>query len=250
MKKIFFVSCFLLLVSCFFSCNSENANDCIKKSGNVIKREISDIPSFDKIKIEGGIELILFQSTEQKVEIETGENLINDVSFEVTDGELVIKNNISCNWFRNYNPAKAYVTFTDLTRIYSNSQHKVHSSQTLHFNEIDLSSGVFQEGVASEFDLDIQCNHLSINANDASFFKISGNANSMWAAFWAGVPRLEAQNFQVNYIDFFQRSSNDMIINPVESVKGNIYGNGNVILKNTPNTIEVTEHYRGKLIID
>ena len=250
MKKLF---TFFFLCSFFyalFSCDSENTNDCVKKPGKVIKREIQDIPTFDKIKIEGGIELILFQSTEQKVEIETGENLINGISLEVTDGELVIKNNISCNWFHNYNPVKAYITFTDLTRIYSVSQYKIHSNQTLYFDVIELSSGVFGEGVATEFDLDIQCNHLSINANDASYLKISGNANSMWVAFWAGNPRIEAQHFQVNYIDFFQRSSNDMILYPIEKIEGNIYSNGNVIIKNTPNTIEVTQHYTGKLIID
>lgn len=250
MKKLFFTICFLFSVFCFlFSCNSEDTNDCVKKSGNLIKREISDIPTFDRIKIEAGVELVLFQDSEQKIEIETGENLINDISVTVTDGELVIKNNISCNWFRNYNPAKAYVTFTDLTRIYSVSEHKIHSSQILHFNEIELSSGVFGEGVASEFDLDIICNHISINANDATYIKLSGSSNSMWIAFWAGLARVEASDFRVNYIDFFQRSSNDMILHPIEEIKGNIYGTGNVIIKNAPPVIEVQEHYSGKLII-
>ena len=245
------VLCFLFSIFSFlFSCNSESANDCVKTSGNVIKREISDIPTFDKIKIEGGIELILFQNTEQKIEIETGENLINDISVEVTDGELIIKNNISCNWFRNYNPAKAYVTFTDIHRIYSVSQHKIHSNQTLHFNKIELSSGVFGEGVASEFDLDIVCDQININANDVTYIRLSGSSNYMFVGFWAGAPRLEAENFKVTYIDFFQRSSNDMILHPIEEIKGNIYSTGNVIIKNTPNTIEVTRHYTGRLIVD
>lgn len=250
MKKLISIFCFLFSVFCFLtSCDSESANDCIKKSGVVVKREIQDISTFDRIRVEEGIELILSQSTEQKIEIETGENLINDISVNITDGELIIKNNISCNWFRNYNPAKAYVTFTDINRIYSVSQHKIHSSQTLTFDNIELSSGVFGEGVASEFVLDLNCNHLSINANDATYIKLSGSANSMWVAFWAGVARIEAGNFHANYIDIFQRSSNDMILHPLEEIKGNIYSNGNVILKNTPNVIEVTEHYTGRLII-
>lgn len=246
------ISIFFFLFSFFFfliSCDSESANDCVKKSGAVVKREIQDISAFDRIRIEEGIELILFQNTEQKIEIETGENLINEISVSVTDGELIIKNNISCNWFRNYNPAKAYITFTDINRIYSVSQHKIHSSQTLVFDSIDLSSGVFGEGVASEFDLNLNCNSLSINANDATYIKLSGSANSMWVAFWAGTPRIEAGNFYVNYIDIFQRSSNDMILHPIEEIKGNIYGTGNVILKKTPPIIEVSEHYSGKLII-
>lgn len=242
--------CFLFSVFCsLFSCDSESANDCLRTSGNVIKREILDIPTFDKIKIEEGIELILFQSTEQKIEIETGENLMNDVSVEVIDGGLVIKNNISCNWFRNYNPAKAYVTFTDIHRIYSVSQHKIHSNQTLHFDKIELSSGVFGEGVASEFDLDIVCDQININANDVTYIRLSGSSNYMFVGFWAGVPRLEAENFKVNYIDLFQRSSNDMILHPIQEIKGNIYSTGDVIIKNAPPVIEVQDHYSGTLII-
>src|SRR5690606_33795822 len=138
-----------------FSCDSESANDCIKKSGAVVKREIQDISAFDRIRIEGGIELILFQNTEQKIEIETGENLINDISVRVTDGELIIKNNISCNWFREYNPAKVYVTFSEISKIYSVSQHKIRSTQLLEFDEIELSSGLNQEAIATEFNLNI-----------------------------------------------------------------------------------------------
>lgn len=229
MKKLFTIYCLLLFT--LFSCNSESANDCIKKSGNVIKREISDIPVFDRIKVGAGIELILFQDSEHKIEIETGENLMNDISVQVIDGELIIKNNISCNWFRNYNPAKAYITFTDISRIYSISQHKIHSNQTLHFDEIELSSGIFGEGVASEFNLDIVCNRININANDTTYIVLSGSSNYMFVGFWAGAPRLESENFQVNYIDFFQRSSNDMILHPIEEIKGNIYSTGNVIIK-------------------
>src|SRR5690606_26033531 len=166
MNKLFTISCFLFIV---LSCDSESATDCGKKSGAVVKREILDIPTFDKIRIESGIELILFQSTEQKIEIETGENLINDILVEVVNGELVIKNNISCNWFRNYNHAKAYVTFSEISKIYSVSQHKISATQLLEFDEIELSSGLNQEAIATEFDLNISCNRVVVNANDATY---------------------------------------------------------------------------------
>jgi|SRR5690554_3893711 len=246
MKKLFVVyCCFIALISC----NSESANNCIKTSGNVVRTEITDIPTFDKIRVKQGIELILLQSSEQKVEIEVGENLLNDISVEVIDNELILKSKISCNWFREYNPAKIYVTFTDITRIYSASQHKIHSNQTLYFDSIELSSGVNQEGIASEFVLNIICNQVSVNANDATYLNLSGIAGYMFVGFWAGEPRLEAENLQVNNIEFFQRSSNDMILHPIKKIQGNIYSTGNIIIKNTPDMIDVTQHYTGKLII-
>lgn len=241
------------LVIVFFmltSCDSETANSCVRTSGSIVKHQIEDLPTFNRIKIEEGIELILAQSTEHKIEVEAGSNLINDISVEVIDGELIIKNNLSCNWLREYASAKAYVTFVELNQIYSVSQYKVHSGQLLSFDHIELASGVYQEGISSEFELEIQSNHLTIQSNDASYFKISGTSNSMYIAFWAGVPRIEAPNFLVHTIDVFQRSSNDMILHPIEAINGNIYSTGNIILKNIPNTINVAQHYTGKLIIN
>ncbi len=234
----------------FSSCDSDSANSCLRTSGSTVKQEIEDIPAFNRIRIEEGVELILAQSTEHKIEIEAGSNLIKDVSVQVIDGELVIKSNINCNWIREYASVKAYVTFVELNQIYSVSQYKVHSDQLLSFDHIELASGVYQEGISSEFELEIQSNHLTIQSNDASYFKISGTSHSMYIAFWAGAPRIEAPNFLVNTIDIFQRSSNDMIVHPIEAINGNIYSTGNVILKNTPNTINVTQHYTGELIIN
>lgn len=242
---------FLVSIFCFLlSCDSESANECVKKSGNIVKRELQDLPTFNKIRVEEGVELILFQDSQQKIEIEAGENLINDVSVQVVDGELIIKNNISCNWFRNYNPAKAYITFTDISRIYSISQHKIHSNQTLHFDEIELSSGIFGEGVASEFNLDIVCNRININANDTTYIVLSGSSNYMFVAFWGGEPRIDAPTLKVQNIEVFQRSSNDMVLHPLDEIKGNIYSTGNIVLKNNPISIDITQHYTGKLIID
>ncbi len=244
---------FYFLFSIFyflFSCDSESTNDCFKKSGNSVKREIQDLPTFDKIRVEEGVELILFQDSQQKIEIEAGENLIKDVSIQVKEGELIVKNNISCNWFRNYTPAKVYVTFTDINRIYSVSQHKIHSNQVLTFDQVELSSGVFNEAIASEFILTISCGDLSINANDATYFNLSGDANSMFVAFWGGEPRIDAPDLKVNSIEVFQRSSNDMILHPLNEIKGNIYSTGDIILKNNPEIMNVTQHYTGKIIVE
>ncbi|HUH51491.1 MAG TPA: head GIN domain-containing protein [Flavobacterium sp.] len=246
-KYVFTLFTLLLLCS---SCNSETANQCVRTSGSTVKYELEDIPPFNRIRIEEGIELVLSQEATHKIEIEAGSNLINDISVNVIDGELIIKSNVSCNWLREYASAKVYVTFVELSQIYSVSQYKVRSTQVLFFDHIELASGVYQEGVSSEFEMEIQSNHLTIQSNDASYFKISGTSNSMFVAFWAGVPRIEAPNFKVNTIDVFQRSSNDMILHPIDEIRGNIYSTGNVILKNTPNLIDVQQHYTGELIIN
>jgi hypothetical protein len=51
-------------------------------------------------------------------------------------------------------------------------------------------------------------------------------------------------------IDIFQRSSNDMIVNPQQTLTGEIRSTGDVILVNTPPIIEVEEFYTGQLIFE
>lgn len=247
MKKLFTIFCLLFTL---LSCDSESANDCIKSAGSVERRDIHDLPSFQAIRVEEGVELILSQDSVQKVTIEFGSNLMNNVSVEVIDSELILKNQATCNWVRDYSPAKVYVTITDLSRIYSVSQHKIHTTQKIYLNSVELMSGLQGEKVAAEFDMELDCEHLTVQANDATFFKLKGNSNSAWFASWAGEPRIDARDFKVNVIDVFQRSSNDMILYPINEIKGNIYGTGNVILKNTPPIIDLTQHYTGSLIID
>ena len=54
---------------------------------------------------------------------------------------------------------------------------------------------------------------------------------------------LAAQN-----VYFFQRSSNDIMVAPQQSVSGTIYSTGNVVLKNVPASIDVVQLYTGQII--
>ena len=46
------------------------------------------------------------------------------------------------------------------------------------------------------------------------------------------------------------KSSNDMLVNPQEKIEGDIFSLGDVRAFNQPTTVEVTEHYHGRLIFE
>src|SRR5690606_35255119 len=106
--------------------NSEDGPDCFKKQGEQIT-EVVSVGDFSKINMSEGIELIVKESDNQLVKITAGKNLINDVTFEVIDGELFVKDNNGCQMFRNVSVAKVYVSTPALEKIYSGSQFSVHS---------------------------------------------------------------------------------------------------------------------------
>lgn len=247
MKKTIFKTIVILLSMLLFSCDSENANDCLQTSGKIISKEIP-VENFNKINISEGIELIIKEGTETKVVVESGQNLLSGITAEVSDGKLFLRNSNGCNFIRDYNNTKVYVTTPALENIYSSSQFAVKSDGILNFPLLNLQSGMFSNTASGTFELEVNCENLTIEDNKSTFFKISGKTTNLSVNFYDGNARFDGSNLIANEVLFFQRSSNDIIVNPISKISGTIYSTGNIVLKNTPPIIEVTQLYQGHLV--
>lgn len=238
-----------IIISIFIlSCNSEEGSDCFKKQGEQIT-EVIIVENFSKINISKGIELIVKESDQQKVTVTAGKNLIENLSFEVINGELFVKDNSSCDMFRNVSIAKVYVSTPVLEKIYSASQFSIHSDGVLRFPDLTLESGIVSEdSPSSTFDLEVENEKLTINENVSSVFKIKGNTDLLTVNFWGSNGRLEAGNLISKEINVFHRSTNDMIVYPTEKISGTLYSTGNLVLKNVPPTLEVEQLYTGRVV--
>ena len=78
-----------------------------------------------------------------KVIIESGENLLNDITAEVVDGELILKNYNSCNFVRKYDLTKVYVTSPNLNTIRNASELNVYSVGTLTYLLLGTVAALF-----------------------------------------------------------------------------------------------------------
>lgn len=245
-KKTFKILVFLFLIT-LFSCDSESANDCFQTSGTEITKEF-EVENFQRINISQGIELIIKEGSETKVEVTSGQNLIAGITAEVVDGQLFLRNSNGCNWVRDYNTTKVLVTTPTLLNVYSSSQFAVKSDGVLNFPVLTLQSGMFSNTASGTFELNVNCGSLTIEDNEASFFKISGNTDYLSVNFYDGNARFDGSDLIASDVFCFQRSANDIIVNPISKISGTIYSTGNIILKNTPPTIDVTRLYQGHLV--
>ena len=107
-------------------------DDCVKSSGEMISKEI-EVPDFDKIIVYNGISLVITQGENYKIELKTGSNLIDDITINVSDGILFLKDNTTCNWVRDYGQTTVYVTTPNLTEIYSKTEKTISSNGILKF---------------------------------------------------------------------------------------------------------------------
>ncbi len=246
MNKLKYILLFLLV----FACDSENANDCFQKSGKPIEQEFV-VDSFDKILVNRDIELIVKEGATQKVTVTTGENLINDVEVLVEESKLILTDNNTCNFVRDYGITKVHVTSPNITEIRSSTQYDIRSDGVLTYPSLTILSedfGAPESFTSANFYLQIDTEAFTSVFNNSSNCFISGKTNTLRVTIAAGVSRFEGRDLIAQNISFWNRGSNDVIVNPQQELKGRIAGVGNVISVNRPPIVEVEELYKGKLI--
>ncbi|MEO6347046.1 MAG: head GIN domain-containing protein [Aquaticitalea sp.] len=248
MKKTFYILISIVL----YACNGDKVPDCFQNSGDIIQQEFQVEP-FSKITVYERIELIVTQDPTTKVVVETGEYLMNDIKASVEEGRLILKNENGCNLTRDYGITKIYVSAPNLTEIRNSSGLAVNSNGVLNYPSLNLVSEDFNEENAyhtdGDFKLQVNCTSMKVTTNNLSNIFISGTVTDLTIGFYSGDGRFEGANLIAQNITIFQRSSNDMILNPQQSITGEIRGTGDVILKNEPPIVNVQQFYTGHLII-
>jgi len=247
MKKVLYIICLGLL----FTCNSEDAGDCFQTAGNIIQEEII-IDAFEKILVNRDVELILKEGP-YKIIIETGKNLLNDVDVKVIANELQLTDNNNCNYVREYGITKIYVTAPNVREIRSSTQYEISSDGVLSYPNLRLLSENFnsEETFAiGDFRLEVNITNLSIIANGLSFFYMSGSVENVSIGFFAGAGRFEGRKLTVQNLEVYHRGSNDMIVNPQQSLTGELLGTGDLISVNQPPIVDIEEVYTGELIFE
>ncbi len=249
MKKTIYL--FALLLT-FISCNTESAWDCFQASGEIQRREYKNLDVFKKILIFKRVKLIFRQGPVQKVFVETGENLFNEIRVRVEDSILKVSDRNSCNLVRD-NVTTVFVMSPNITEIQNSSGLTVESVGEVKYESLTLISvdpdvdGEFQKD--GDFKLDsLNVGFLGISANGVSRFYLKGKAFSCNFNIADGDVRVDASQLETKKVEFFHRSTNMIILKPSDTLRGIITSLGDVICLSRPPVVEVEERYVGKLI--
>ena len=178
---------------------------------------------------------------------------MNDVTAEVIKNELILTDNNSCNYIREYGATKVFVTSPNITQIRSSTQYDVSSEGVLTYPDLMILSedfGAPDSFTIGDFRLEIDNSNFSVVFNNLSVCHISGATDNLSVRFAAGNSRFEGQSLVAQNVFVDNRSSNDMIVNPQQELKGTIRGVGDVISVNEPPTVDVQELYKGRLIFE
>ncbi|TSE09940.1 MULTISPECIES: head GIN domain-containing protein [Aquimarina] len=234
----------------FIGCDSENASDCFQRTGTIITKDI-ETPDFTRILVNPNVELVLKEGETTAVTIETGDNLIEEVSAVVEGDRLVLSNTNDCTFFRDLNQTKIFVTAPNITEIRSGTQFDISSDGILTYPLLRLfSEDVIEETetTTGTFNLEVDVENLTVVGNNIASFFIKGKVMSLNVNFASGTGRFEGADLIAEDVQIFHRGTNKMIINPRESIRGEIRSTGDVISVNRPGVVEVSTFFTGRLI--
>ncbi|MBR9855565.1 MAG: DUF2807 domain-containing protein [Algicola sp.] len=244
-------ACFMLFTFLLISCNGENVPDCFQNAGDLVRKTV-DVSEFNTLTVFENLNVVLKQGDEQLVEVETGEYLLNDVSATVEDNRLVLRNENSCNYVRDYGLTTIYITSPNISEIRSSTGLLISSDGVLDYPNMVLLAESFNDPETKttdgSFDLNLNSTNVRVVVNGIAYFKLQGNTENFNITVAAGDSRIEAQNLASTHVTVNHRGSNDVFVNPQQSLSGVISGTGNVISVNTPLEVDVEELFNGRLI--
>lgn len=247
----------LFLVLQMMSCGV--SEDCFKGNGGAVEATYS-FTGFTKIKVYDGVGLVIKEGADYEVKVKTTATILPHIKITNENGFLAIKDASTCNLVRDYGATTVYVTIPDGTylplppelELHSKTDKTIASEGVLHSNIIRLFSIDLSDGAGTgDFKLEVANDQLVVESNNVSNFYLRGECKTLDIFFSWGDGIFAGQDLKIKeHVSLNHRGSNDMILYPKGTIYGNLYGPGDVILKNEPILpINVIQHFTGRLIL-
>ena len=213
-----------------------------------------ELENFTQVYVNDYINVSLVRSDTCYIEITTGKNIIDNITTEVNDGILTIKNTTTFNWIRPYEyKCEATLYFKDITNfIFASSGTLVTKNNFTG----ELPSPYFYrfeiDGGSGDVDLNINnCNDLRIVYRfGSSQLSVYGDNNRNFVIYKRSYGVIDAQNYNAETIHVTTDSASDCYISASEIIEATINNLGNIYYKGDPDSISVTygEYARGRLL--
>src|SRR5690348_5293144 len=95
---------YILLLGAIALSSCQKLCDCAESTGSPTQ-ETRSLSSFDRIIVDNNVNVVLSIGPQQ-VTVEGGKNLLPNITTDVANGALTLKNKNICNWLRSYKKSK------------------------------------------------------------------------------------------------------------------------------------------------
>lgn len=210
------------------------------------------LSGFNSIHLYNNIDVTLIESDCSKIEITTGENLMNKITNVISDSTLHLKNENTLNWIRSYDyPLEAKIYFDG--KLSSITYESVGNLTSLGYIHQDSSSDfeLNLHEAAGKIDLDIVCRNLYIKSYDfdcTSDITIKGMSDYAMV-YQTGLGPIHMEDFTSRQTYAYSYNYNDIYIHSTDFLHADIHSSGSIYYKGHPEiSLNISPNALGKLI--
>lgn len=207
----------------------------VKGNGNVTKEE-RKVAHFDAIKASSGINVYLFQGDEEKVVVETDENLQECLIVKVEGSTL--KCYIDCS-IRKSTKLNVYVNFDDIRKIKATSGSDIYGETIIKSDnlELDASSG-------ADIKVEVKTGLLNCDVSSGADIKVQGTTDKFVGEASSGAD-IKARDLTAQKAKARASSAGDISITVTDEVDADASSGGDVNYYGNPEKVYVEESSGG-----
>jgi hypothetical protein len=240
------IKIYILILICnlsFIGCT--NIGDMFKGTGPLTTEERTLAP-FTRIELKSDVDVIYHYDTIRRVKVTAGQNLIEKISTNVENGNLLIKNKNKYNWVRSYHPEiKVEIWLPDLTYIEAfDATGDINFVDTLKVEEFTLESfGSFGNYTLL---LDTKRAYLKLNNGPANL-NAKGKSENTYL-YNAGFGINDTRELRSNYVYIRSISTNSSYVYSINALDASIEATGNIYYLGNPTDVILTKKGSGEII--
>ncbi len=220
----------LLAISLMFT-NIINAqlwgNEKVKGNGNVVT-ETRTTDEYDGIKCAGSMDFVLLSGDEGKIILEGDSNLLQYITTEVKDDNLIIKVKKGINMSYKNNAIKITIPFEDIDVVSLAGSGDLFSNDTIITDKLSVSLAG-----SGDVKLDIKTDFVKGAIAGSGDLTLEGNTNKLEAKV-AGSGDFHGFGLEANETDVSVAGSGDAEVVCNKVLKARVAGSGDIVYKGNP----------------
>ncbi|MCO6494586.1 MAG: DUF2807 domain-containing protein [Bacteroidetes bacterium] len=215
----------------FTTCKKGHEFDCFRSAGG-IATETFDIGTFSKLSVNGKISLeLVYSPNKTAIEITYNKNLLNGISRDIVEGELILKDENKCNWVRSYDLQPKIRLFYNHSLEYISviGAAKVFNTDTLRLHKLIINNLSVEDVTLTIQDV----NGIECNGFNSGGFIIKGQAGYM-ATTIDDASFIDIRNLELDDLYLFHYSIRSSHIKSQDIMEVKLYGKGDVYIDEIP----------------
>lgn len=233
------------IILIFLSGCSKDNGVCVSSTGKTITQDRIAQP-YNSIEVYDNINLFLTQdSSQNKIRVEAGENLIEGITTKLDSGRLIIRNENSCSWLRSFEiPVNVYLTFTDLDTIVFQAAGNITCTNEWTAESVYLE--IIEGAGKINLKLDVYRSYFIVKYGTTAIDLIGNSEITTIITY--GFGPFHAENLLSKFTYVSSHSSNDVFVYSSIDMAVEIGNIGDVYYKGNPATISTNIYGEGTLI--